>query len=166
MGIVHAVPGAPSVIGRNVVNVYTKTHIASRSVTLIQSLYDKFSRARIVPRRLVSIIATIDKDSPTCMFVFVRTVTSTTITNKVPERRTCGFTTRTMLKDTGVILRAKGRPKRLGSVMYSPTKAAVRTIHILRRGNVHDDIVRTVVGYLSVSHGVWGHLLTFSIRGI
>lgn len=150
----HAVPGAPTVINRNVVKIYTGREMSRRRLSAILSLYSNFSGTRIVSRGLVSMIATIDKDSPTCIFVFVRTVTSTTMTNNVPEDRTCAFTTRTILKDTGVILRAKGRPNRLGSVIYSPTKAAVRTIHILRRGNVEDDIFRTVVGYLSVSHGV------------
>lgn len=151
----EAVPGAPTLIKRKVATTYPGSTIARRRGGCTLRLLDSFNGMRVIPRRLVSTIITIDKDSPTCVFVFVRTVTSKTMTRKVPEPRTCRFTTRTMLKDTGVMLRAKGRPKRLGSVIYSPTKAAVRTIHMLRGFKLEDTIVRTRGIYTSVSEGVW-----------
>lgn len=155
-GVVHTVPGAPTLIGTKVASMAPGTLMAPRSATSILGVFHYFNRTRMVTRPVVRPIINIDNSSPTCMFVFVRTVTSTTILNKVPHTRTCGFTTRTMVNSTGVILRAKRRPKTLGSVIYSPKNAAVRTMHMLRRGNFHTTIVRTVAGYVRGSRGLDG----------
>lgn len=135
--------------------MYAGSQISRSRLTRVLGVASDFNYARIMPRHLVSTTNTMNNYSPTCIFVFVRTVTSTTIDRKVPHGRTCGFTSRAILNDTGVILRANERPKSLGSVIYSPTKAAVRNIHALRGDNFHDTMFRTLATTTRGNGGLW-----------
>ncbi len=91
--IVRTMPNTPAMVGEGMTAVCPNEHLTEDEIAYVKSLLESFSRAEIVPERLMDVVTAVSGSSPAYVFMLIEAMADAQFQAECQENRLISFST-------------------------------------------------------------------------
>ena len=132
--IVRTMPNTPAMVGEGMTAVCPNEHLTEDEIAYVKSLLESFSRAEIVPERLMDVVTAVSGSSPAYVFMLIEAMADAAVSGGMPRKQAYQFAAQAVLGSAKMVLDTGKHPGELKDMVCSPagtTNEAVRTLEEL-----------------------------------
>ena len=89
--IVRTMPNTPAMVGEGMTAVCPNEHLTEDEIAYVKSLLESFSRAEIVPERLMDVVTAVSGSSPAYVFMLIEAMADAAVSGGMPRKQAYQF---------------------------------------------------------------------------
>lgn len=131
--IVRTMPNTPAMVGEGMTAVCPNEHMTEDEIAYVKSLLESFSRAEIVPERLMDVVTAVSGSSPAYVFMLIEAMADAAVSGGMPRKQAYEFAAQAVLGSAKMVLDTGKHPGELKDMVCSPAGTTIEAVRHIRR---------------------------------
>ena len=106
-------PNTPAMVGEGMTAVCPNEHLTEDEIAYVKSLLESFSRAEIVPERLMDVVTAVSGSSPAYVFMLIEAMADAAVAGGMPRQQAYKFAAQAVLGAAKMVLETGRHPGEL-----------------------------------------------------
>ena len=132
--IVRTMPNTPAMVGEGMTAVCPNEHLTEDEIAYVKSLLESFSRAEIVPERLMDVVTAVSGSSPAYVFMLIEAMADAAVSGGMPRKQAYQFAAQAVLGSAKMVLDTGKHPGELKDMVCSPAGTTIEAVRNNGRG--------------------------------
>ena len=124
--IVRTMPNTPAMVGEGMTAVCPNEHLTEDEIAYVKSLLESFSRAEIVPERLMDVVTAVSGSSPAYVFMLIEAMADAAVSGGMPRKQAYQFAAQAVLGSAKMVLDTGKHPGELKDMVCSPAGTTIQ----------------------------------------
>ena len=129
--IVRTMPNTPAMVGEGMTAVCPNEHLTEDEIAYVKSLLESFSRAEIVPERLMDVVTAVSGSSPAYVFMLIEAMADAAVSGGMPRKQAYQFAAQAVLGSAKMVLETGKHPAELKDMVCSPAGTTIEAVKVL-----------------------------------
>ena len=139
--IVRTMPNTPAMVGEGMTAVCPNEHLAEDEIAYVKSLLESFSRAEIVPERLMDVVTAVSGSSPAYVFMLIEAMA---VSGGMPRKQAYQFAAQAVLGSAKMVLDTGKHPGELKDMVCSPAGTTIEAVRTLEELGFRSSIIEAM----------------------
>ena len=126
--IVRTMPNTPAMVGEGMTAVCPNEHLTEDEIAYVKSLLESFSRAEIVPERLMDVVTAVSGSSPAYVFMLIEAMADAAVSGGMPRKQAYQFAAQAVLGSAKMVLDTGKHPGELKDMVCSPGGTTIEAV--------------------------------------
>lgn len=142
--IVRTMPNTPAMVGEGMTAVCPNEHLTEDEIAYVKSLLESFSRAEIVPERLMDVVTAVSGSSPAYVFMLIEAMADAAVSGGMPRKQAYQFAAQAVLGSAKMVLDTGKHPGELKDMVCSPAGTTIEAVRILEELGFRSSIIEAM----------------------
>ena len=144
--IVRTMPNTPAMVGEGMTAVCPNEHLTEDEIAYVKSLLESFSRAEIVPERLMDVVTAVSGSSPAYVFMLIEAMADAAVSGGMPRKQAYQFAAQALLGSAKMVLETGMHPGELKDMVCSPAGSTIEGVRILEQNGFRSAVFEALNG--------------------
>lgn len=144
--IVRTMPNTPAMVGEGMTAVCPNEHLTEDEIAYVKSLLESFSRAEIVPERLMDVVTAVSGSSPAYVFMLIEAMADAAVSGGMPRKQAYQFAAQALLGSAKMVLETGMHPGELKDMVCSPAGSTIEGVRILEQKGFRSAVFEALNG--------------------
>ena len=149
--IVRTMPNTPAMVGEGMTAVCPNEHLTEDEIAYVKSLLESFSRAEIVPERLMDVVTAVSGSSPAYVFMLIEAMADAAVSGGMPRKQAYQFAAQAVLGSAKMVLDTGKHPGELKDMVCSPAGTTIEAVRELEARGFRSCIIEAMEKCTEVS---------------
>ena len=142
--IVRTMPNTPAMVGEGMTAVCPNEHLTEDEIAYVKSLLESFSRAEIVPERLMDVVTAVSGSSPAYVFMLIEAMADAAVSGGMPRKQAYQFAAQAVLGSAKMVLDTGKHPGELKDMVCSPAGTTIEAVSTLEELGFRSSIIEAM----------------------
>ena len=142
--IVRTMPNTPAMVGAGMTAVCPNEHLTEDEIAYVKSLLESFSRAEIVPERLMDAVTAVSGSSPAYVFMLIEAMADAAVSGGMPRKQAYQFAAQAVLGSAKMVLDTGKHPGELKDMVCSPAGTTIEAVRTLEELGFRSSIIEAM----------------------
>ena len=142
--IVRTMPNTPAMVGEGMTAVCPNEHLTEDEIAYVKSLLESFSRAEIVPERLMDVVTAVSGSSPAYVFMLIEAMADAAVSGGMPRKQAYQFAAQAVLGSAKMVLDTGKHPGELKDMVCSPAGTTIDAVRTLEELGFRSSIIEAM----------------------
>ena len=142
--IVRTMPNTPAMVGEGMTAVCPNEHLTEDEIAYVKSLLESFSRAEIVPERLMDVVTAVSGSSPAYVFMLIEAMADAAVSGGMPRKQAYQFAAQAVLGSAKMVLDTGKHPGELKDMVCSPAGTTIEAVCTLEELGFRSSIIEAM----------------------
>ena len=142
--IVRTMPNTPAMVGEGMTAVCPNEHLTEDEIAYVKSLLESFSRAEIVPERLMDVVTAVSGSSPAYVFMLIEAMADAAVSGGMPRKQAYQFAAQAVLGSAKMVLDTGKHPGELKDMVCSPAGTTIEVVRTLEELGFRSSIIEAM----------------------
>ena len=142
--IVRTMPNTPAMVGEGMTAVCPNEHLTEDEIAYVKSLLESFSRAEIVPERLMDVVTAVSGSSPAYVFMLIEAMADAAVSGGMPRKQAYQFAAQAVLGSAKMVLDTGKHPGELKDMVWSPAGTTIEAVRTLEELGFRSSIIEAM----------------------
>ena len=142
--IVRTMPNTPAMVGEGMTAVCPNEHMTEDEIAYVKSLLESFSRAEIVPERLMDVVTAVSGSSPAYVFMLIEAMADAAVSGGMPRKQAYEFAAQAVLGSAKMVLDTGKHPGDLIDMVCSPEVTTIEAVRTLEELGFRSSIIEAM----------------------
>ena len=142
--IVRTMPNTPAMVGEGMTAVCPNEHLTEDEIAYVKSLLESFSRAEIVPERLMDVVTAVSGSSPAYVFMLIEAMADAAVSGGMPRKQAYQFAAQAVLGSAKMVLDTGKHPGELKYMVCSPAGTTIEAVRTLEELGFRSSIIEAM----------------------
>ena len=142
--IVRTMPNTPAMVGEGMTAVCPNEHLTEDEIAYVKSLLESFSRAEIVPERLMDVVTAVSGSSPAYVFMLIEAMADAAVSGGMPRKQAYQFAAQALLGSAKMVLDTGKHPGELKDMVCSPAGTPIEAVRTLEELGFRSSIIEAM----------------------
>ena len=142
--IVRTMPNTPAMVGEGMTAVCPNEHLTEDEIAYVKSLLESFSRAEIVPERLMDVVTAVSGSSPAYVFMLIEAMADAAVSGGMPRKQAYQFAAQAVLGSAKMVLDTGKHPGELKDMVCSPAGTPIEAVRTLEELGFRSSIIEAM----------------------
>ena len=142
--IVRTMPNTPAMVGEGMTAVCPNEHLTEDEIAYVKSLLESFSRAEIVPERLMDVVTAVSGSSPAYVFMLIEAMADAAVSGGMPRKQAYQFAAQAVLGSAKMVLDTGKHPGELKDMVCSPAGTTIEAGRTLEELGFRSSIIEAM----------------------
>ena len=142
--IVRTMPNTPAMVGEGMTAVCPNEHLTEDEIAYVKSLLESFSRAEIVPERLMDVVTAVSGSSPAYLFMLIEAMADAAVSGGMPRKQAYQFAAQAVLGSAKMVLDTGKHPGELKDMVCSPAGTTIEAVRTLEELGFRSSIIEAM----------------------
>ena len=142
--IVRTMPNTPAMVGEGMTAVCPNEHLTEDEIAYVKSLLESFSRAEIVPERLMDVVTAVSGSSPPYVFMLIEAMADAAVSGGMPRKQAYQFAAQAVLGSAKMVLDTGKHPGELKDMVCSPAGTTIEAVRTLEELGFRSSIIEAM----------------------
>ena len=142
--IVRTMPNTPAMVGEGMTAVCPNEHLTEDEIAYVKSLLESFSRAEIVPERLMDVVTAVSGSSPAYVFMLIEAMADAAVIGGMPRSQAYTFAAQAVLGSAKMVLETGMHPGTLKDMVCSPAGTTIEAVRTLEELGFRSSIIEAM----------------------
>ena len=152
--IVRTMPNTPAMVGEGMTAVCPNEHLTEDEIAYVKSLLESFSRAEIVPERLMDVVTAVSGSSPAYVFMLIEAMADAAVSGGMPRKQAYQFAAQAVLGSAKMVLETGKHPGELKDMVCSPAGTTIRAVRVLEEKGMRSSVIEAMMKCLDISRNM------------
>ena len=139
--IVRTMPNTPAMVGEGMTAVCPNEHLTEDEIAYVKSLLESFSRAEIVPERLMDVVTAVSGSSPAYVFMLIEAMADAAVSGGMPRKQAYQFAAQAVLGSAKMVLDTGKHPGELKDMVCSPAGTTIEAVRVLEKFGLRSAVI-------------------------
>ena len=139
--IVRTMPNTPAMVGEGMTAVCPNEHLTEDEIAYVKSLLESFSRAEIVPERLMDVVTAVSGSSPAYVFMFIEAMADAAVADGMPRDKAYKLAAQSVLGSAKMVLDTGRHPGELKDMVCSPGGTTIEAVRVLEEKGLRSAVI-------------------------
>ena len=144
--IVRTMPNTPAMVGEGMTAVCPNEHLTEDEIAYVKSLLESFSRAEIVPERMMDVVTAVSGSSPAYVFMLIEAMADAAVSGGMPRKQAYQFAAQALLGSAKMVLETGMHPGELKDMVCSPAGSTIEGVRILEQKGFRSAVFEALNG--------------------
>ena len=140
--IVRTMPNTPAMVGAGMTAVCPNEHLTEDEIAYVKSLLESFSRAEIVPERLMDAVTAVSGSSPAYVFMLIEAMADAAVSGGMPRKQAYQFAAQAVLGSAKMVLDTGKHPGELKDMVCSPAGTTIQGVAALEEYGFRNAVIK------------------------
>ena len=150
--IVRTMPNTPAMVGEGMTAVCPNEHLTEDEIAYVKSLLESFSRAEIVPERLMDVVTAVSGSSPAYVFMLIEAMADAAVSGGMPRKQAYQFAAQAVLGSAKMVLETGQHPGELKDAVCSPAGTTIEAVNVLEKKGMRSAVIEAVTAAAKKNH--------------
>ena len=142
--IVRTMPNTPAMVGEGMTAVCPNEHLTEDEIAYVKSLLESFSRAEIVPERMMDVVTAVSGSSPAYVFMLIEAMADAAVSGGMPRKQAYQFAAQAVLGSAKMVLDTGKHPGELKDMVCSPAGTTIEAVRTLEELGFRSSIIEAM----------------------
>ena len=142
--IVRTMPNTPAMVGEGMTAVCPNEHLTEDEIAYVKSLLESFSRAEIVPERLMDVVTAVSGSSPAYVFMLIEAMADAAVSGGMPRKQAYQFAAQAVLGSAKMVLDTGKHPGELKDMVCSQAGTTIEAVRTLEELGFRSSIIEAM----------------------
>ena len=142
--ITRTMPNTPAMVGEGMTAVCPNEHLTEDEIAYVKSLLESFSRAEIVPERLMDVVTAVSGSSPAYVFMLIEAMADAAVSGGMPRKQAYQFAAQAVLGSAKMVLDTGKHPGELKDMVCSPAGTTIEAVRTLEELGFRSSIIEAM----------------------
>ena len=142
--IVRTMPNTPAMVGEGMTAVCPNEHLTEDEIAYVKSLLESFSRAEIVPERLMDVVTAVSGSSPAYVFMLIEAMADAAVSGGMPRKQAYQFAAQAVLGSAKMVLDTGKHPGELKDMVCSPAGTTICGVDALEHAGIRAGFIDAI----------------------
>ena len=142
--IVRTMPNTPAMVGEGMTAVCPNEHLTEDEIAYVKSLLESFSRAEIVPERLMDVVTAVSGSSPAYVFMLIEAMADAAVSGGMPRKQAYQFAAQAVLGSAKMVLDTGKHPGELKDMVCSQEGTTIEAVRTLEELGFRSSIIEAM----------------------
>ena len=152
--IVRTMPNTPAMVGEGMTAVCPNEHMTEDEIAYVKSLLESFSRAEIVPERLMDVVTAVSGSSPAYVFMLIEAMADAAVSGGMPRKQAYEFAAQAVLGSAKMVLETGRHPGELKDMVCSPAGTTIQAVRVLEEKGMRSSVIEAMMKCLDISRNM------------
>ena len=152
--IVRTMPNTPAMVGEGMTAVCPNEHLTEDEIAYVKSLLESFSRAEIVPERLMDVVTAVSGSSPAYVFMLIEAMADAAVSGGMPRKQAYQFAAQAVLGSAKMVLETGKHPGELKDMVCSPAGTTIQAVRVLEEKGMRSSVIEAMMKCLDISRNM------------
>lgn len=129
--LVRCMPNTPALVLEGCTGVCPDPQVTADELDKVLELLNAFSRASVVPERLMDVVVGVSGSSPAYVFLFIEAMADAAVAGGMPRQQAYEFAAQTVLGSAKMVLETGMHPGQLKDMVCSPGGTTIQAVKVL-----------------------------------
>ena len=129
-------------------------HLTEDEIAYVKSLLESFSRAEIVPERLMDVVTAVSGSSPAYVFMFIEAMADAAVMDGMPRTQAYEFAAQSVLGSAKMVLETGMHPGVLKDMVCSPAGTTIEAVRVLEKSGFRSAVIEAQKACVEKAKGV------------
>ena len=139
--IVRTMPNTPALVGAAMSALCPNDKVTPEEVKLVESLFNSFGRAEVVPESMMDAVVGVSGSSPAYVYMFIEAMADAAVADGMPRAQAYKFAAQSVLGAAKMILETGKHPGELKDAVCSPGGTTIEAVAALEHGGFRDTVI-------------------------
>ena len=144
VNIVRTMANTPAMVGAGMTAVCPNEHLTEDEIAYVKSLLESFSRAEIVPERLMDVVTAVSGSSPAYVFMLIEAMADAAVSGGMPRKQAYQFAAQAVLGSAKMVLDTGKHPGELKDMVCSPAGTTIEAVRTLEELGFRSSIIEAM----------------------
>ena len=152
--IVRTMPNTPAMVGEGMTAVCPNEHLTEDEIAYVKSLLESFSRAEIVPERLMDVVTAVSGSSPAYVFMLIEAMADGAVADGMPRAQAYKFAAQSVLGSAKMVLETGKHPGELKDQVCSPGGTTIEAVRVLEEKGFRSSVIEAMKACVRKTRGI------------
>ena len=152
--IVRTMPNTPAMVGEGMTAVCPNEHLTEDEIAYVKSLLESFSRAEIVPERLMDVVTAVSGSSPAYVFMLIEAMADAAVSGGMPRKQAYQFAAQAVLGSAKMVLETGKHPGELKDMVCSPAGTTIEAVRVLEAKGFRSSVIEAMKACVKKAKGL------------
>ena len=139
--LVRAMPNTPALVGAAMSALCPNDKVTPEEVKLVESLFNSFGRAEVVPESMMDAVVGVSGSSPAYVYMFIEAMADAAVADGMPRAQAYKFAAQSVLGAAKMVLETGKHPGELKDAVCSPGGTTIEAVAALEHGGFRDTVI-------------------------
>ena len=152
--IVRTMPNTPAMVGEGMTAVCPNEHLTEDEIAYVKSLLESFSRAEIVPERLMDVVTAVSGSSPAYVFMLIEAMADAAVEQGMPRAQAYKFAAQAVMGSAKMVLETGKHPGELKDMVCSPAGTTIKAVRVLEKEGLRSAVIEAMDACVDAAKGM------------
>ena len=152
--IVRTMPNTPAMVGEGMTAVCPNEHLTEDEIAYVKSLLESFSRAEIVPERLMDVVTAVSGSSPAYVFMLIEAMADAAVEQGMPRAQAYKFAAQAVMGSAKMVLETGKHPGELKDMVCSPAGTTIKAVRVLEKEGFRSAVIEAMDACVDAAKGM------------
>lgn len=139
--LVRAMPNTPALVGAAMSALCPNDKVTAEEVKLIESLFNSFGRAEVVPESMMDAVVGVSGSSPAYVYMFIEAMADAAVADGMPRTQAYKFAAQSVYGAAKMVLETNTHPGVLKDAVCSPGGTTIAAVAKLEEKGLRDAVI-------------------------
>jgi pyrroline-5-carboxylate reductase len=134
-------PNTPALVGAAMSALCPNDKVTPEEVKLVESLFNSFGRAEVVPESMMDAVVGVSGSSPAYVYMFIEAMADAAVADGMPRAQAYKFAAQSVLGAAKMVLETGKHPGELKDAVCSPGGTTIEAVAALEHGGFRDTVI-------------------------
>ena len=139
--IVRTMPNTPALVGAAMSALCPNDKVTPEEVKLVESLFNSFGRAEVVPESMMDAVVGVSGSSPAYVYMFIEAMADAAVADGMPRKQAYKFAAQSVLGAAKMVLETGEHPGVLKDAVCSPGGTTIAAVAELEKSGLRSSVI-------------------------
>ena len=139
--LIRAMPNTPALVGAAMSALCPNDKVTPEEVKLVESLFNSFGRAEVVPESMMDAVVGVSGSSPAYVYMFIEAMADAAVADGMPRAQAYKFAAQSVLGAAKMVLETGKHPGELKDAVCSPAGTTIAAVAKLEEGSFRSTVI-------------------------
>ena len=150
--LIRAMPNTPALVGAAMSALCPNDKVTPEEVKLVESLFNSFGRAEVVPESMMDAVVGVSGSSPAYVYMFIEAMADAAVAQGLPRKQAYTFAAQTLLGSAKMVLETGQHPGELKDAVCSPAGTTIEAVNVLEKKGMRSAVIEAVTAAAKKNH--------------
>ena len=152
--IIRCMPNTPALVLEGCTGVSAGDEVPKEDVEKVVKLLQSFSRASVVPERLMDVVVGVSGSSPAYVFMFIEALADAAVLGGMPRQQAYEFAAQAVLGSAKLVLETGMHPGQLKDMVCSPGGTTIEAVKVLEEKGMRAAVMDATLACIDKSRNM------------
>ena len=142
--LVRAMPNTPALVGAAMSALCPNDKVTAEEVKLIESLFNSFGRAEVVPESMMDAVVGVSGSSPAYVYMFIEAMADAAVADGMPRTQAYKFAAQSVFGAAKMVLETGKHPGELKDMVCSPAGTTIEAVRVLEEKGLRSAVIEAM----------------------
>lgn len=142
--LIRAMPNTPALVGAAMSALCPNDKVTAEEVKLIESLFNSFGRAEVVPESMMDAVVGVSGSSPAYVYMFIEAMADAAVADGMPRTQAYKFAAQSVFGAAKMVLETGKHPGELKDMVCSPAGTTIEAVRVLEEKGLRSAVIEAM----------------------